>query len=189
MTGTVVTTAPHETFHTPQDNSVKYSCYPHLMDEEMQIRKLRTLFSETQLVSGRAFIWTEAACLEGSSDPISYFLDLALWGRRWLSREKASRGEHLSLRAVSPFPISIWSCSASSSHRQTAFWSERFKDTSRPASKMVQDFSLCDEYQIRWRFLPLWEEWIHVQTTVHSWLEILKIHPLKVVCFPRSWEN
>lgn len=145
----------------------------------MQIRKLRTLFSETQLVSGRAFIWTEAACLV--SDSSFYFLDLALWGRRWLSREKTSQGEHLSPEQSAPFP-------SQSDHVQPPHligrhsWSERFKDTSRPASKMVQDSSLCDEYQIRWRFLPLWEEWIHVQTTVHSWLEILKIHPGWKLC-------
>jgi len=154
------------------------------MDEEVEIRKLRNLFSETQLVSGRAFIWTEAACLEGSSDPISCFLDLALWGRRWLSRGKTSRGEHLSLRAVSPFPISIWPRSASSSHRQTAFWSERFKDASRPASKMVQDFHRVMSTRSDEDFYAYGRN-EHTSKQLHSWLEILKIHPLKVACFPK----
>ena len=154
------------------------------MDEGMEMRKLSTLVSETQLVSGRAFIWIEAACLEGSSDPISCFLDLALWGRRWLSREKTSQGEHLSLRAVSPFPISVWPCSASSSDRQTAFWSERFKDTSRPASKMVQDFNCVMSTRSDEEFYPYGRN-EYTSKQLYSWLETPKIHPLKVVCFPR----
>lgn len=96
--------------------------------------------------------------------PLPVLLILALWVRRWLSREKgASWVEHLFPRAVSSLLISMWPGSASSSPRQTPCWSERFQDTSWPASpKTVQDLRcVVSKYKIRWRCLSFQEEEIH----------------------------
>lgn len=84
------------------DNSVKSSRYPRFLDEEIEVGKLSVLFSDTQLVSDRGFIRTEAARPEGSSDPTSCSLDPCMMGEQLATqREKdITSGEFTPPRAV-----------------------------------------------------------------------------------------
>lgn len=156
----------------------------------MEVRKLSTLFSETQLVSARAFIWTEAACLWRLLWSHFLFSWPYFVGRSWLSREKrTSWGEHLSLRPVSPFPISMWPCSASLSPRQTSFWSERFKNTSLSASpKTVQDLCCVMNTKSDKDFYPYAKNEYTAQTTSFLIKDTQDSSPESCV-FLGSWEN
>ena len=147
------------------------------MDEEMEVRKLSTLFSETQLVSGRAFIWTEAACLWRLL--WSHFL--FSWPY-FVGKELALQREEDIMEATF-----IPQSSQSLSHLLGRHHSDLKDSRTLPCQLLLKR---SKTYAVWWIpnqikiFILMWRM-NTLPKQLHSWLKIPKIHPLKVVCFPR----